>query len=425
MKASYLAALAALLVAPGLVQADEAGDRLPDLLYSGGAVAERQYYSDRCDQLRAEACFGLGLIETISSYESLAQALYRHGAIAPSTPAAAFLLGMESDTSPNRPANPDPEPLTYEGLRTILEEFVAGLDRARSAFDVAAVGGEYVLTIDPLRVRIDLDGDGLLGESETLAALLRDLDAFDAPVPSGKTKTKGEAALPDTTVGFDRADAIWFAGYSQVTAIPFDFLLAHDFSQFFEAAMHRIFPEADLPMQDHARGSGTLMMDRDSDAFIADMVAAIHTADFPVTDSERLAGVLGRMKAVTELSRQNWAAIQLETDDNRELVPSPGQTSIVPDHAVTQEVVDAWMETLDTVDLILDGELLIPHWRFEQGFSLKAYFETATETDLVMLFTGQGALPFLRDGAVADEDSFAAGNAVFGDNWPNFIVWFN
>ena len=36
----------------------------------------------------------------------------------------------------------------------------------------------------------------------------------------------------------------------------------------------------------------------------------------------------------------------------------------------------------------LDGELLLPHWRFDQGFDLKLYFETATETDLVMLFAG-------------------------------------
>ena len=317
--------------------------------------------------------------------------------------------------------NPDPEPLTYDGLRQVLDDFVTGLDQAQQGFVLAAeFDDDFVLLIDPLRVRLDLNGDGTASEGETLAQLLG--DAIE--LPQGKSKD-GRTAPVDTTIGFDRADALWFAGYTQITAAPVDLLLAHDFSQFFDTALHRVFPRAGLPMQDFSKPRGTLMMDAESDGFIADMIAAIHTASFPVEDRARLAGVLERMRSVTALSRRNWEAILAETDDNRELVPSPTQTSLVPGMAVTQEVVDAWMETLDTVEQILAGDLLIPHWRFRQGFSLPAYFETATETDLIMLLTGQGALPFLRDGPVADEQSFAAGNRVFGDNWPNFIVWFN
>ncbi len=166
-------------------------------------------------------------------------------------------------------------------------------------------------------------------------------------------------------------------------------------------------------------------MDAESDAFIADVIAAIHTADFPVADAARLSGVRERLKAITRLSRGNWQAILAETDDNRELVPSPRQTSLMPGRSVTQEVVDAWLAALDSVDALLDGELLVPHWRFRQGFDLRAYFETATQTDIVMLLAGQGALPFLADGPIADADSFAAANAVFGDDWPIFALWFN
>ncbi|WP_152658777.1 hypothetical protein [Devosia chinhatensis] len=300
---------------------------------------------------------------------------------------------------------------------------MADLDRAGEGFELAAAADDYVVLIDPLRVRVDLDGDGEADESETLALLLRDLQDFDALAP--RDKTKGKTATLDLSIGFDRADAIWLAGYSQVAAIPFDFMLSHDFSQFYDAVLHRVFPKAGLPMQDFASSSGSLFLDRESDALLADMIAAIHEASFPVVDARRLAGVLERMRMVTALSRQNWDAILAETDDNRELVPSPKQTSIFPQVEVTQEVVDAWMSTLDTVDLLLAGDLLVPHWRFEQGISLKAYFETAMETDIVLLLTGQGALPFLRDGPAADESSFEAGNSVFGENWPNFIVWFN
>ena len=74
---------------------------------------------------------------------------------------------------------------------------------------------------------------------------------------------------------------------------------------------------------------------------------------------------------------------------------------MAPDASITDEKVAAWRATLDEADKVLDGELLMPHWRFKQGFDLKAYFETATRTDLVMLLTGYGALPFLKDGPIA------------------------
>src|SRR5690606_19689946 len=137
---------------------------------------------------------------------------------------------------------------------------------------------------------------------------------------------------------------------------------------------------------------------------------AIHTAQFPVTDSARLANVRLRLKAITSFSRQNWQAILAEIDDNRELVPSPAQTSLLPDQQVSEDIVAAWHDTLDKLDLILDGELLLPHWRFSQGLDLKAYFETAKETDIVLLLTGHAALPLLRDGPIADAQSFAEAN---------------
>lgn len=417
MRALMGAALAAALL-PGAALAGPAGDALPAILYAGSGAEHRADYASQCTADAADACFGLGLIDFIAAYEHLAQAFYRHGATAPNLPVAAMLLGTGMDL-PSKPANPDPEPLTYQGMRDILEGFVSDLDTARASFEQAGAAGDFVITIDPLRVRLDLDGDGSVGNTETLASLLG--EALE--LPAGKTKGN-KTSRPETSVGFDTADAFWFAGYSQVAALPADMLLAHDFSAFFDAVGHRLFPEAGLPMQDYSRG-GTLVIDPETDTSIADIVAAIHTADFPVIDRARFQGVLARMQAVTALSRRNWQAILAETDDNRELVPSPTQTSIVPDHAVTEDTVAAWMATLDTVDRILAGDLLLPHWRFRQGFDLKAFFDTATETDLVLLLTGQGALPYLRDGPIADARSFAEGNRVFGDRWPNFALWFN
>jgi hypothetical protein len=144
-----------------------------------------------------------------------------------------------------------------------------------------------------------------------------------------------------------------------------------------------------------------------------------------VVEPDRLAGVLKRLQKITSLSRASWDAILAETDDNRELVPSPRQTSLVPDAKVTDEVVAAWRETLDTADKVLSGELLVPHWRFRQGFDLNAWFNGATRFDFVMLLHGLDALPYIKEGPVASAESFAAGNRVFGDQWLGYVFWFN
>jgi hypothetical protein len=225
-------------------------------------------------------------------------------------------------------------------------------------------------------------------------------------------------------VGFDRADGFWLAGYTQVLASQADFLLAHDFSPFVDSTFHRLFPKAGFPLQDYAAG-GMLMFDPQTDTGIADAIAGIHTLDWTVVEPERLKGVRERMLAVLDYSRQNWKAILEETDNNHELVPSPRQTAIFPDATVDDAKVAAWLVTLDKARDVLEGKLLIPHWRFKQGFDLKAYFETATETDLVMILTGLGAVPFLGDGPVASAEDFRAIQDAFGSDWLGYAFWFN
>jgi hypothetical protein len=92
---------------------------------------------------------------------------------------------------------------------------------------------------------------------------------------------------------------------------------------------------------------------------------------------------------------------------------------------VDEAKVAAWMVTLDKARDVLEGRLLIPHWRFKHGFDLKAYFETATETDLVMILSGLGAVPFLKDGPIASPEDFRAVQEAFGSDWIGYAFWFN
>ena len=416
------------LSAPG--QASETGDRIAASLYAGTLTDGRAALAPLARDGDAEARFGLGLIELVEAAEGFAQALHRYGLASPETGAMGPVIAVPV------PVNPNPDPLDYDKVRDVLEALVTKLDEATADFLAAGESGDYVVLIDPVRIRIDANGDGVAEAGETIGQLfLRGLGIPDAantrpttpPPRNGRSQApdaSGADAAPGMSVGFDRADAIWLAGYSQVLAAQADFLLAHDFSTFVDATFHRLFPRAGLPMQDYVAG-GSLVLDPDTDTAIADFIAAIHTLNWPVAEPDRLKRVLQRARSVIDYSRRNWDAILAETDDDRELVPNPSQTAIVPDAEVTEEIVAAWRETLDVAEQILEGELLVPHWRFQRGSNLRTYFETATRTDLVMLLTGYGALPYIEDGPVANADSFAAANRVFGNDILGYVFWFN
>jgi hypothetical protein len=402
-----------LLLAASPALAGSAGDTLKDALYSGTLDAGLQKLAPMAAGGDTEAAFGAGTIKLTLALEHFVQTLYRHGFDLPIGRAA----GIEQ---PAIPQNPTPEPFDYDGVRTLLSTLVTELDDARASFDVAAKSGDYVIEINPLKVAVDANGDGKAEAGESLAGLMafsthRSLNDVLAPPPD----------VPHLDViGFDRADAYWLAGYTEVIAAQVDFLLAHDFSSFVNATFHRLFPKAGFPMQAYAQG-GQLMFDPDTDTGIADLVAAIHTISWPVTDPARLSGVRDRLKAVIGYSRQDWDAILAETDDNHELLPSPKQTSMVPETTITDERVAAWRATLDEAEKILDGTLLVPHWRFKQGFDLKAYFTSAKTTDLVMLLTGFDAVPYLKAGPVASSEDFRAIQAAFGNDWLGYAFWFN
>ena len=367
-----------------------------------------------------EAAFGVGVLTLFSGIENLAQPLYAHGFDPERGIAVSPFFGMAWAEEGGERV---PEPLTYEQLRGYLEAFSDDMDAAIPAL-LASGEGDFAVEIDVTQIRVDIDGDGQASEAESVGAFLATAAGAGQRLDMGSGMAP-ELGLPAMAFAFDGSDAIWLAGYSQVLATQSDLLLAHDFEDFFNAALHRLFPGAGLPMETHPNG-GQLFMDRDSDALLADAIAMIHTINWPIIDRDRLIGARDRALRVLDLSRQNWNAILAETDDHLEFIPSPYQTPLAEQMTVTKEMVGAWRETLDVSEAILRGELLLPHWRYaDLGFDLAAWFAAAERTDFVLLFTGLDALPFLKEGEIADARSFAAANTVFGGSIWNYAAWFN
>ena len=398
----------------GNTRADEASAQLArEHLHAGTLVAGTVALAAKVKANGGdrEARFGLGLVGFARAVEHLGQSLYRYGLTPPKT-LSIPLLRLPV------PANPTPEPISYQAFRDILKVFDDDLAAAEAALQ--KVGDDNVsIVIDLARVRFDLRGDGKAAEDESLAYIIGSL----MQRPAAKTATS-----VSLEVKFDTGDAQWLAGYSHALMALCDFLLAHDFHATYDAAFHRFFPRSETPLASALAqplpGDSMGHMLPDSQIF-ADVIGFIHTINWPVTEPERMRAARAHLKSVLAASRRSWALILAETDDDREWLPNPRQTSVAIGQRVSQQQIDAWMTALDEADAILEGRTLVPHWRFTRGIDLKMFFEEPQPFDLVMLLSGAGAVSYLREGPFSTPQRWREITQAFEDNFFAYAFWFN
>jgi hypothetical protein len=302
------------------------------------------------DPTNADAQFGLGVIRFFQAIEHLSQGLYRYGLQAPQS-LMVPVLRMPV------PENPNPQPITYDDFRQVLQAYVTDLAYAEGT--LAAVGDRDVeLVLDLRQIRYDGNGDGAVTDDERLPAVIARV--------TGTT----EQDLPSSlTFAFDTGDVFWLRAYCHVMMAFGEFFLAYDWHESFDVSFFHFFPAMESPFRDAlVPPSGSM---NDEIAPIADLVSFLHIR-WPVTEPARLADVRSHLKQMIALSRQSWQAINAETDDDREWIPNAHQTS--PFLVVDAERIAAWYQVLDEADAILDGKKLVPHWRFQQGFNLRRVF---------------------------------------------------
>ena len=438
----------ALLAATLPAAADEAARTLAAGHLEAGTLAEGDAALTAilaADAANDDARYGLGVIRFVDAVENLSQGLYRYGLRAPDS----VMLPIVRLPVPN---NPDPEPVTYAAFRELLVGFVADLALAEETL-AGITSDEARLPLDIAEIRYDVDGDGVIAGDERLAEVIgvvTGLDvallarnaaptdiAGDSPVgPPGKGKptavTEPPVVAPEpgplvsrTTLGFDRADALWLRGYTHVLMAFCEFLLAHDWQDTFDTTFHLFFPESGLPFGaalDQRRTSLGFLGDAGP---IADLISFIHLIRWEPTEPERMLAVHAHLKAVIALSRETWEAIGRETDDDREWLPGPDQTSPFAELPVDAARLAAWHDVLDEADAILDGERLIPHWRFREGVNFRKVFEEPDTFDLVLWITGPAAMPYLELGRESSGEDWARIAEIFRGGLATYAAWFN
>ena len=272
---------------------------------------------------------------------------------------------------------------------------------------------EVEITLDLAKVRYDADGDGTVGEDEKLIAVIARIFGINT----------ADMQQGPIVIAFDRGDAAWLRGYSNVLLAFTEFLLAYDWHESFDDSFHLFFPRVESPFSAVlARGNGDSMSDWASP--FADVISYLHIR-WPLAEPARMAAVREHLKTVTATSRESWAFIDAETDDNHEWLPNPRQTPPFDMPKISATQLAAWQGVLDEVDLLLDGKKLLPHWRLTKGINLRRVFEEPQPFDLVLWITGPAALPYLEDGPMTGTDEWNRITAAFEGSFGSYAIWFN
>lgn len=404
----------------------------------------------------AQAQFALGAAQFLGAIEGLGQAMYRHG-LTQSFNDGGFGIPGVTDLPFLRlpvPANPAPEPFSAPVFRQILGDFDAGLASAEATL-AAVPKGEVELPLNVALIRLDMNGDGMGGEMESLPMIIY---AISGVFPGA----------PEMPVTFDAADVPWLRGYAHLLAGITGILLAHDWTETVEQTFQAAFPASPLaarPLNDalgpmrEAIAKAEAAGDCDYPSFntwdheltaeeqarlerfdacrtlrdatryggIGDLVAFVHLWHWPVVDAPRLITARQHFLTMITLSRESWALILAETDDNHEWVPGPKQHGPFPNMRVTEETVAGWMDFLDQAEGVLDGRYLIPHWRFppDQGVNIRRLFEEPRALDPILMLTGSGAIPYIETGTMAPGSTLDTGMALLEGGPLAYFFWFN
>ncbi len=373
------------------------------------ALLERLKDTPNDDQVR----FGLAMLQFVRTFERLVGNVYDCGLRTEDT-----LLRINPEFERYFPDNPKPKKVAYSDIRELIQTFLN---------DLATIEANLALVKDPdvkLPLHVGMIQINPFREAKTVSAAALFRGGAEAPWDK------------DFVIAFDRGDVEWLRGYCHFLAGFAELSLAVDGQEVFDCSAHLFLKHVETPhaflLEDRATIQRDLFANLSTPQVILDAVSFVHhILRLPLKEPERTKVALAHFEAMIVHGKAQWKFIREEKDNDREWVPNARQNSVtrVP---VTDEIIDAWLATLEEADQVLKGKKLIPFWRGvkKRGVNLRRVFTEPRTFDLVEWVQGTGATPYLEEGPLTEfanerfvERTFRPFNTPFG--FAGFAFWFN
>lgn len=317
------------------------------------------------------------------------------------------------------PSNPDPAPFTPDLFEELFIALMADMDKALGQLETIADTDEVAVKIDLGDLWFDVNANGRRDPGEDLLPIF--VSTFASPwevdaILSGLAEAGGPP-----TVRFDTADAAWLAAYAHVLSGTGELVIAFD-----------TVPVIADVMASRARmialsgETSQFLVFSSEDSEIADVLAVVLGIIEQQPDPEGIRRARSHFKAMLDQNRVFWARLGAEADNDQEWIPAAGQTSALP-LAFPEGVEAGWVAVLDEVEMILDGELLIPHWRTggNAGINLASWVENPGPLGLIDVLQGRALAPHMERGRVADFRAMAEFDRMTGGNFALFALMLN
>lgn len=365
-----------------------------------------------------EVRFGLALTEFFRGGERMFQTLHRHGF---NPDDEIFRMLMPFPPVP-MPVNPNPEPISYDQFRAIVRMWLADLKQAEATLATISAA-DVKLRVHPGLVRFDLDGSGEATEFESLWIAFNML---------GTRQRADAASAAEFDIAFDRGDVSWLRGYCNLLMGMCELVLAYDSQEMFERTAHLVFAKPVTPYT-FLKSRPAAQRRWSSNWVIVDWIASIHLTQYPLVDAAGPGRALNHFKTTIQQGREMWQYYGLETDNDREWLPFPGQTSVIPGAQVSKEMQETWLELIDEVEAVLDGRRLLRFWRTADGLgraeglgvNVNKVFMQPRDVDLILWIQGTDAQPYLEEGTLTEPGIWTRVESVFNQRVFRHAFWFN
>jgi hypothetical protein len=309
------------------------------------------------------------------------------------------------------PENPAAIPFAAADFTALLRNLDADMEAARGT--LARLGEQpFALEIRLADLWFDINGNGARDTGEDIGSV------------AGLTLGGGRimaVAVEDPVIVFDTADAAWLSAYTHFLSAFTSVALAYDP----EPAIQRVLDTSEaiyaLWGDTPPPNAMDMMFGRQ-----VDRIAMVLFALSQTPDTALAADAHAHLLSMIAENRRFWGLLAQEADNDREWIPNDRQTSglgiLLP-----PGTGERWLAVLGEAEKLLNGDVLIPHWRFgaEAGINLKAMFENPPPIDLVTFIQGEGLLPYAEKGPRMTLDAWRDFERLVSGDAALFAVFLN
>lgn len=349
--------------------------------------------------------FALGGVRFLAAIETALQTRYRTGL---STDLTA-LIDIPVLRLPI-PENPAPENFDGAIIEKMFTQIATDMDGAVSVLANITDDSDVGVTINTADIWFDINMSGSREAGEGLIEV------------TGLALNGGFEPEVKPVIRFDTADAAWLSAYAHLLAGISNTLLAFGPAETIDRVRATIPQLAALnPTPDPYDYSYDAQFGN-----IFDMAAMILGAIEGQPDVTLSRTAHAHFIAMIADNQTFWTRVAQETDNDAEWIPNKLQVSALP-FDFPADTGSAWRLVLADAAAVLNGDMLIPHWRMGTGagINLALLMDNPPPVDLIGIIQGGDLLPYAQSGRLISWDSLMRFDQLTQGNAGLFMVILN